>query len=230
MRAAISAGYAKGLHTILDANAVTCITALILFAVATAEVKGFALMLLIGTVVSLVTAVAATRAMLGLLAGFKWFDNPRFMGATAQEIPRWQRIDVVGHRRALVHHLARRRSALSVLAIVVQGLNLGIDFKGGAQVTFTTPKPTSLSDVRNQISRRTARSSRAAAPQTGSDSYRSFQIRLKSLTAAEQAQADDRASPIRSTRASLGVKNVSVELQPADPAEARSSRSSSRSR
>jgi SecD/SecF fusion protein len=82
VRAALAAGYAKGFRTILDANAVTAITALILFAVATAGVKGFALMLLIGTVVSLVTAVAATRAMLGLLAGFSWFQNPRFMGAS----------------------------------------------------------------------------------------------------------------------------------------------------
>src|SRR5207302_10760200 len=81
MRAAIAAGYAKGFHTIVDANVVTAITALVLFAVATAGVKGFALMLLIGTVVSLITAVAATRAMLGLLAGFRWFQNPRFMGA-----------------------------------------------------------------------------------------------------------------------------------------------------
>jgi SecD/SecF fusion protein len=81
VRAAIAAGYAKGFRTILDANAVTAITALILFAVATAGVKGFALMLLIGTVISLITAVAATRAMLGLLAGFRWFQNPRFMGA-----------------------------------------------------------------------------------------------------------------------------------------------------
>src|SRR5258705_12642339 len=99
MRAAIAAGYAKGFHTIIDANVVTAITALILFAVATAGVKGFALMLLIGTVVSLITAVAATRAMLGLLAGFRWFANPRFMGATATEIPRWQRINVTGHMR-----------------------------------------------------------------------------------------------------------------------------------
>ena len=80
MRAAIATGYAKGFRTILDANVVTAITALILFAVATAGVKGFALMLLIGTVVSLITAVAATRAMLGLLAGFKWFDNPQLHG------------------------------------------------------------------------------------------------------------------------------------------------------
>jgi SecD/SecF fusion protein len=84
VRAAIAAGYAKGFRTILDANAVTAITALILFAVATAGVKGFALMLLIGTVVSLITAVAATRAMLGLLAGFRWFQNPRFMGASSE--------------------------------------------------------------------------------------------------------------------------------------------------
>jgi SecD/SecF fusion protein len=66
VKAAIASGYAKGFHTIIDANVVTAITALILFAVATAEVKGFALMLLIGTVISLITAVAATRAMLGL--------------------------------------------------------------------------------------------------------------------------------------------------------------------
>jgi SecD/SecF fusion protein len=83
VRAAISAGYRKGFRTILDANVVTAITALILFAFATAGVKGFALMLLIGTAVSLITAVAATRAMLGLLAGFRWFTNPRFMGASS---------------------------------------------------------------------------------------------------------------------------------------------------
>ena len=85
MRAAIAAGYAKGFHTIIDANVVTVITAMVLFAVATAGVKGFALMLMIGTVISLITAVAATRAMLGLLAGFRWFENPRFMGASGEQ-------------------------------------------------------------------------------------------------------------------------------------------------
>ena len=82
VRAAVNAGYAKGFHTIIDANVVTAITAMVLFAVASAGVKGFALMLLIGTAISLITAVAATRAMLGLLAGFRWFNNPRFMGAS----------------------------------------------------------------------------------------------------------------------------------------------------
>src|SRR5439155_19343624 len=98
VRAAISTGYSKGFHTIIDANVVTVITALVLFAVATAGVKGFALMLMIGTVISLVTAVGATRAMLGLLAGFRWFENPRFMGAGGQQSAKWLQIDFMKRR------------------------------------------------------------------------------------------------------------------------------------
>src|SRR5204862_5613788 len=98
VRAAIAAGYAKGFHTIIDANVVTVITAMVLFAVATAGVKGFALMLMIGTLISLVTAVAATRAMLGLLAGFRWFNNARFMGAAGEQSGRWLQIDFMRRR------------------------------------------------------------------------------------------------------------------------------------
>ena len=38
--------------------------------------------LLLGTALSMLTAVLATRAILSVLGGFDWFDNPRFMGAT----------------------------------------------------------------------------------------------------------------------------------------------------
>ena len=99
VRAAISQGYTKGFSTIVDANVVTAITAMILFAVATSGVRGFALLLLLGTVISIGTAVFVTRALLALLAGFTWFDNPAFMGAKQRAIPRWQRIDIVGRRR-----------------------------------------------------------------------------------------------------------------------------------
>ena len=57
MRSAIHTGYTKGFATIVDANVVTAITALVLFAVATASVRGFALMLLVGTAMSMLTAV-----------------------------------------------------------------------------------------------------------------------------------------------------------------------------
>ncbi len=212
VRAAVAAGYAKGFRTIVDANVVTAITALILFAVATAEVKGFALMLLIGTVISLVTAVAATRAMLGMLAGFRWFQDPRFMGATAQEIPRWQRIDVVSRRR-LWFIVSVVAVVLSVGAIVFKGLNLGIDFKGGVQVSFTTAKPTSLSLVRRQAE---AIGSAGAVVQgrgklTGADSYRNFQIRLRKLPPTSQEKLTAQLTSVVHAE-KLGVKNVSASF------------------
>src|SRR5262245_8417611 len=126
VRAGISAGYAKGFHTIIDANVVTAITALVLFLVATAGVKGFALMLLIGTAISLVTAVFATRAMLGLLANFSWFDNPRFMGAAGAQGAKWLQIDFM-RRRWIWLGIAGVVVAISISSLAVKGLNLGID-------------------------------------------------------------------------------------------------------
>ena len=76
VKAAIQTGYTKGFATIVDANVVTAITALVLFAVATSSVRGFALMLLIGTAISMLTAVLATRAFLSLLAGSKFLEQP----------------------------------------------------------------------------------------------------------------------------------------------------------
>jgi len=60
-RAAIDAGYAKAFVTILDSNVTTLIAALFLFAFGTGPVKGFALTLSIGIVVSMFTAVFVTR-------------------------------------------------------------------------------------------------------------------------------------------------------------------------
>src|SRR5213079_423597 len=135
VRAAIAAGYGKGFHTILDANVVTAITALVLFLIAVASVKGFALMLLLGTLISLLTAVAATRALLGLLSGFRWFANPRFMGARGESVPGWARIDFMGKRR-LWFAISGTIILAGLISLGVRGLNLGIDFKGGTQVTF----------------------------------------------------------------------------------------------
>ena len=208
VRAAINAGYSKGFHTIVDANVVTAITALVLFAVATAGVKGFALMLLIGTVLSLVTAVAATRAMLGLLAGFHWFDNPAFMGASGQQKGRWLQIDFM-RRRYLWFAISGAIIVLGIGALAVRGLNLGIDFKGGTQVVFKTPEYASLASVRNQAA--SIGQSDAVIQGKGSsqgDAYKSFQIRTKSLSPTQQdTLSNDLQTKLKAE--SIGIQNVS---------------------
>ncbi len=208
IRAAIAQGYQKGFHTIVDANVVTAITAMVLFAVATASVRGFALMLLIGTGLSMLTAVLATRAILSVLGGFAWFDNPRFMGATGQGIPRWLRIDFMGKRR-IWFAISGVVVAISIVAIGVKGLNLGIDFKGGTQISFRTPEPTSLEQVRSEA----ASIGQAGAVIQGRGAstdgkYKNFQIRTESLTNAEQnTLQQDLSNAVQAT--SFGAKNVS---------------------
>jgi preprotein translocase subunit SecD len=60
-RAAIETGYSKAFLTILDSNVTTLIAALFLFGFGTGPVKGFAVTLSIGIVVSMFTAIFVTR-------------------------------------------------------------------------------------------------------------------------------------------------------------------------
>jgi SecD/SecF fusion protein len=186
VRAAVSAGYAKGFHTIVDANVVTAITALVLFVLATAGVKGFALMLLVGIVISMVTAVFATRAMLGLLAGFRWFDSPRFMGAAGEQRGRWMQIDFIG-RRKLWFAVSGAVILISAVSLGVKGLNLGIDFEGGTQISFTTPSPVSLETVRNEAANigQGGAEILGRGQESGSNNFREFELRTEALPAAD---------------------------------------------
>lgn len=68
---AIHQGYSNALSTIADANITTLITAIILFAVGTGAIKGFAVTLSIGILTSMFTAIIGTRAVVNLMYGGK---------------------------------------------------------------------------------------------------------------------------------------------------------------
>ncbi len=209
VRAAISAGYGKGFHTILDANVVTVITAMIIFLIAVADVKGFALMLLIGTVISLLTAVAATRAMLGLLSGFRWFDNPRFMGAHGQQTAKWLQIDFM-KRRNLWLAISAVVIVAGAVSLGTRGVNLGIDFKGGTQITFKTHQAYSQPTVAGFMAQQGQRDAVVqGAGSTVDGGFQSWQIRTESLTGSAQTNLTKNLT--RQFGAySEGVKNVSA--------------------
>jgi len=187
VRSAISAGYGKGFHTILDANVVTVITAMVIFLIAVADVKGFALMLLIGTMISLLTAVAATRAMLGLLSGFRWFDNPHFMGAHGQQTAKWLQIDFM-KRRYWWFGLSGAVILAGVIALSTSGLNLGIDFKGGTLITFQTHKAYSTSAVSQVMSSQGLADAQVQGKGKldANGNAKTWQIEVKTLKTAKQ--------------------------------------------
>ncbi|MDC0535269.1 protein translocase subunit SecD [Francisellaceae bacterium] len=77
-QAAIHAGYQRAFSTIVDSNITTLIVAIILFAIGTGAVKGFAVTLMIGIVTSMFTAITVTRAMVNFIYGkrrqLKWIS------------------------------------------------------------------------------------------------------------------------------------------------------------
>ncbi|HEY5641609.1 MAG TPA: protein translocase subunit SecD [Woeseiaceae bacterium] len=66
---AINAGYEKALSSITDANVTTLIAAVVLFAIGTGPVKGFAITLLLGIITSMFTAIVGTRAIVNIVFG-----------------------------------------------------------------------------------------------------------------------------------------------------------------
>ena len=68
---AIHQGYANAFSTIADANITTLLTAIILFAVGTGAIKGFAVTLSIGILTSMFTAIVGTRCIVNLMYGGK---------------------------------------------------------------------------------------------------------------------------------------------------------------
>jgi len=63
VRASIDAGYSRAFRTILDANVTTLMTALVLYQFGTGPIRGFAITLSIGIVVSMFTALVVTRVI-----------------------------------------------------------------------------------------------------------------------------------------------------------------------
>ena len=70
-QAAINSGYEKAFSTIADANITTLIAAIVLYAMGTGPIKGFAVTLAIGIVSSMFTAIMGTRAVINLIYGGK---------------------------------------------------------------------------------------------------------------------------------------------------------------
>ncbi len=66
---AINLGYEKALSSIVDANITTLIAAIVLFAVGTGPIKGFAVTLALGIITSMFTAIIGTRSVVNLIFG-----------------------------------------------------------------------------------------------------------------------------------------------------------------
>src|SRR3984957_19692117 len=151
IRQGIAIGYRKGLTAIIDANVVTIMTAFILFVLATADVKGFAFTLGIGTFVSLFTAVMATQAILMTMGNSRVISRPSALGAGGKRHA-WN-FDFMGKSKYFFT-LSGVILLIGALAVGGKGLNLGIDFTSGTQISVGLQRPATVSQVRSALAAR----------------------------------------------------------------------------
>jgi SecD/SecF fusion protein len=145
---AISAGYKRGISTIIDANVITLLTAFILFVLATSGVKGFAFTLGVGTIVSLLTAVVFTQALLGSMSRSRLLRSPAALGAGGEGV-RWH-FDFMGASRWFFS-ISGVILLVGGLALATKQLNFGIDFESGTRVKVALVKPTDEEGVRDAL-------------------------------------------------------------------------------
>jgi SecD/SecF fusion protein len=144
---AISAGYKKGLTAIIDANIVTFLVAFILFMLATAGVRGFALTLGVGVMLSLLTAVVATQAILYSLRGTRVLQSKSALGARDSKPIRF---DFIGKSKWFFS-MSGMILLVCAIAMSVQGLNFGIDFEGGTRITAALERPATVNQVKDVV-------------------------------------------------------------------------------
>ncbi len=83
LRSAMDAGFGRALVTILDSNVTTLMAAAVLFYLGTGPIKGFAVTLALGTLLSMFTAVTITKYLLRFLIYSNITKNPAFFGCSA---------------------------------------------------------------------------------------------------------------------------------------------------
>ena len=83
LRSAMEAGFSKAFTTIFDSNITTIMAAVVLFYLGTGPIKGFAITLALGVILSMFSAIFVTRELLRFLIGSNLIKNPAFFGCAA---------------------------------------------------------------------------------------------------------------------------------------------------
>ena len=85
LNSAMEAGFNRAWNSILDSNVSTLITATILYLFGSATIRGFALVLIIGVLCSMFTAITVTRTILRWVVRHEWARVPRLYGLREEE-------------------------------------------------------------------------------------------------------------------------------------------------
>ena len=146
LRMSIQNGFGKAFTTIVDANVTTLITAVVLYVIGTDQVRGFAVTLFIGIVMSMFSSLYFGRLIFDVCERKRWLTQLKMFSIVGDT--NW---DFIGKKKI---------AAICSISLVVLGLvslfsrgadNLDIDFRGGSMVTFEFREAEDLEDIRSAL-------------------------------------------------------------------------------
>lgn len=161
---AFKEGVKCSFSAILDSNLTTLIVAIIMFIFGESSIKGFATMLIITVIVTMFTMVFLTRILLNLFVKTDYFNDKikLFIGVKKEDIPNVSKNEKVKKVPfAKVDFLKNRKlfAGVSVIIILVGavtigfcGLNLGIDYRAGSDITIATDKNLTKKQINGDLS------------------------------------------------------------------------------
>ena len=203
VRAASITGVRHGILTSIDADLVTLVSALTLFFLASASVKGFGMTLALGIVCDIIMMVLFKAPLIRLLAPKLIAKHPKFWGVEdcIKAVPYFQGVKQAASRKDVrgrfikldINLLGLKKifltaacCAMVLVAIIVgvRGMNFGIEFVGGTSVTFHGTGDVTTEQVRDAFS--DAGEPDAVIQTTTADGEPGFLVRT-TTTSAEDA-------------------------------------------
>ncbi|MEP0984594.1 protein translocase subunit SecDF [Ekhidna sp.] len=150
LKAAISSGYSKAYWSIFDANVTTLIVGIILFTMGQGPVKGFAITLMIGIVCSFFSAVFITRVVVEAFSKKGDASKLSFANAFSRNALTNLNFDFLSKRR-LAYVFSSIFIGIGIVAMIVKGITLGVDFKGGRSYVITFDEPKSPTEIKTSL-------------------------------------------------------------------------------
>lgn len=147
-KAAVKNGYQAAYSSIIDANITTLIAAMILMSFGKGPVAGFAIILFIGILSSLFTAIFLTRLFV------EWdikrgIDTPFTTGISKNLFGNlnWEFIG----KRKIFYVISGIVITLGIISMFTRGLSTGVDFKGGWSYVVQLDEKANTQDIRNSL-------------------------------------------------------------------------------
>ncbi|KQM57345.1 protein translocase subunit SecD [Chryseobacterium sp. Leaf201] len=141
-------GFKHALNAIVDGHLTTLLTAGVLFLFGTGPIKGFALTLGIGILMTFFTSVLISRAM--IFSRLNKGKNLSVWTAATKNLFRNTWIDFIGKRK-YAYIVSAILTVICIASIAINGFRYGIDFTGGRNYVVRFDKPVNAEDIEGKL-------------------------------------------------------------------------------